>query len=378
MFIFFLYDKISTNMRTNKSRRVHQLNKGSSKMNTTTTSHPGSAKPFTMRMQRFLSPLLVLAGFTASAGTVHADEAADKYPSRPITFVVPSPPGGTTDVVTRIAARKLGEKLGQSVIVENRAGANGYIGTQAVLRSPKDGYMFTVMSGSLHSFTPAMVNSMPFDPIEDFALVSRLVDYPFALVTAKSSPFNSLPELLAAAKDPNSKLSYGSYGVGSSPHLITELVKLKTGAQAIHVPYKGGGQSASDLMSGVISFMFASLPAASSQINGDQVKALALTSATRHESFADIPVVSETIPDFEVTSWLGLAAPKGTPTYATDKIRAALLEVSQDPEYVQAMQKMNASVKVDESAESFHQYMVSELDKWNAVVKAANIPKQDQ
>ncbi len=339
-------------------------------------SHPTFAP--TLSQPRAFVAALGLIGCLGAAAPAHANPEADSYPSRSIVFVVPSPAGGTTDVVARILARKLGDKLGQPVVVENRAGANGYIGTTAVLRSPKDGYMFTVMSGSLHSFTPAMVNKMPFHPIDDFSLVSRLVEYPFAVVTAKSLPFNSLADLIAAGKDPGQKLSYGSYGVGSSPHLTTELFKLKTGVQAIHVPYKGGGQAASDLIGGQISFMFASLPAASGQIKGGQVKGLALTSAQRHPSFPNIPTVAESLPGFDVTSWLGLAAPKGTPAYATDKIRAAILEIAKDPDYVKQMGELNATVKVDPSAESFHQYMVGEIDKWNEVVKAANIPKQEQ
>lgn len=345
---------------------------------TLTLFQPKAMRRSVAAAHRSFMAALGAIGFLGVIAAAHANPDADNYPNRPITFVVPSPAGGTTDVVARILARKLSDKLGQSVVIENRAGANGYIGTTAVLRAPKDGYMFTVMSGSLHSFTPAMVNKMPFDPIDDFALVSRLIEYPFALVTAKTSPFNSLADLIAAGKDPKEKLSYGSYGVGSSPHLATELFKLKTGVQAIHVPYKGGGQASSDLIGGQISFMFASLPAASGQIKAGQVKGLALTSAQRDESLPDIPTVAETLPGFEVTSWLGLAAAKGTPAYATDKIRAAILDVAKDPDYVKQMAALNATVKVDQSADSFHKYMVGELDRWNAVVKEAKIPKQEQ
>lgn len=322
--------------------------------------------------------LSLICAIASTPTTARAQSEADKYPSRPITFVVPSPAGGTTDVVARIVARELSEKLHQPVIVENRAGANGYIGTMAVLRSPSDGYTFTVMSGSLHSFTPAMMKTMPFDPVEDFALVSRLISFPFVLVTSQSSPYNSVADVIDAGKRPKAELSYGSYGVGSSPHLITELFKLKTGVDAVHIPYKGGGQSSSDLIGGQISFMFASLPAASAQIKGKQVKALAITSADRNPAFPTIPTVAETLPGFEVTSWLGLAAPKGTPTYATDKVRAALLTIAKQPTFVEQMESLNATVKVDETEDSFHEYMVAEIARWNEVVKAANIPKQDQ
>ncbi|WP_158515171.1 Bug family tripartite tricarboxylate transporter substrate binding protein [Bordetella sp. H567] len=335
---------------------------------------------FDMRPPRAAAVALMLAAglATAVAPGKAAAEDASGYPSRPITFVVPSPAGGTSDVIARLAARKLSDKLGQSIIVENRAGANGYIGTMAVLRAPKDGYMYAVMSGSLHSFTPAMVNKMPFDPIDDFALVSRLAEYPYILVTSKNSPYNTLADLIKAGKDGKTELSYGSYGLGSSPHLITELLKLKTGMAATHIPYKGGGQSSGDLIGGQISFMFSSLPAATAQVKGGQAKALAITSAQRNPSFPNVPTVAETLPGFETTSWLGLGAAKGTPAYATDKIRNALIAISKDPEYITAMRGMSAEVKVDASAAEFHQYMASELAKWNEVVKEAKIPKQEE
>jgi tripartite-type tricarboxylate transporter receptor subunit TctC len=334
----------------------------------------------TMRSLRAGSAALALTAGLATAALPGAASAEDAstYPSHPITFVVPSPAGGTSDVIARLVARKLSEKLGQSIIVENRSGANGYIGTSAVLRAPKDGYMYAVMSGSLHSFTPAMVNKMPFDPIEDFALVSRLAEYPYILVTSKNSPYNNLSDLIKAGKDGKTELSYGSYGTGSSPHLITELLKLKTGMAATHIPYKGGGQSSADLIGGQISFMFSSLPAATAQVQSGQAKALAITSAQRNPAFPNVPTVAETLPGFETISWLGLGTAKGTPAYATDKIRNALIEISKDPEYIKAMRGMSAEVKVDASAADFHQYMVSELAKWNDVVKEAKIPKQEE
>jgi tripartite-type tricarboxylate transporter receptor subunit TctC len=330
-----------------------------------------------MRPRRLAAALLASAGLCAAA-PASAGEDASSYPSRAITFVVPSPAGGTSDVIARLAARKLSEKLGTSIIVENRSGANGYIGTTQVLRAPKDGYTYIVMSGSLHSFTPAMVNKMPFDPVDDFSLVSRLAEYPYILVTSKNSPYNTLADLIKAGKDGKTELSYGSYGVGSSPHLITELLKLKTGMAATHVPYKGGGQAAGDLIGGQISFMFSSLPAATGQVKGGQAKALAITSAQRNPAFPDVPTVAETLPGFETISWLGLGAAKGVPAYATDKMRNALVAISKNPEYVKQMRAISAEVKVDASAATFHQYMVDEIARWNQVVKDARIPKQEE
>lgn len=303
---------------------------------------------------------------------------ADDFPQRPVTLVVPSPAGGTTDVVARIVAKHLGALMGQSFVVENRAGANGYIGTNAVLRAPKDGYTYAVMSGSLHSFTPSMVESMPFDPIDDFELVSRLISYPYVLVTAADSPLDSMKEVVETGRGEQSKLSYGSYGVGSAPHLITEWFKLKTGVRALHVPYKGGGQSSGDLIGGRISMMFSSLPAASAQIRAGQIKALAMTSAARQKDFPDVPAVAETIPDFEAVTWLGLGAAKGTPPAIVDKLRAALQQAAQDPAFTQALKDLGAEVTIDPSAETFRNFLLGEKKKWDAVVAEAGIPKQAQ
>lgn len=325
---------------------------------------------------KFLMGLLVTC--TTALVPLQAAAQADAYPSRPVTLVVPSPAGGTTDVTARIFAKKLGELLGQPFVVENRAGANGYIGTQSVLRSPKDGYQLVVMSGSLHSFTPSMVEKMPFDAIDDFALVSRLISYPFVLVTSAKLPYQNLGDLVKAGKDPANKLSYGSYGVGSSPHLITEWFKLKTGVDAVHVPYKGGGQAASDSISGQISMMFASLPAATAQIKAGQVRALAMTSARRHRAFPNVPTVAESIPGFEATSWLGLAAPKGTPAAVTEKLRKALEAAVKDPSIVSQLDALGADPHIDTSNAAFREFMLGEKTKWDTVVRDAKIPKEKE
>jgi tripartite-type tricarboxylate transporter receptor subunit TctC len=319
------------------------------------------------------STLLLLATLLALPAA-----AQDAYPARPVTLVVPSPAGGTTDVTARIFAKKLQEILGQPFLVDNRAGANGYIGTQSVLRGPKDGYQLIVMSGSLHSFTPAMVEKMPFDPIEDFALVSKLISYPFVLVTSARLPFQNVADIVKAGKEPNSKLSYGSYGVGSSPHLITEWFKLRTGVDAVHVPYKGGGQAASDSIGGQISMMFASLPAATAQIKAGQVRALAITSARRHDAFPNVPAAAESLPGFEATSWLGLAAPKGTPAAVTEKLRKALEAAVKDPAVVAQLEAIGGEPNIDASSRVFHEFLLAEKKKWDMVVRDAKIPKEKE
>jgi len=319
------------------------------------------------------STLLLLATLLALPAA-----AQDAYPARPVTLVVPSPAGGTTDVTARIFAKKLQEILGQPFLVDNRAGANGYIGTQSVLRGPKDGHQLIVMSGSLHSFTPAMVEKMPFDPIEDFALISKLISYPFVLVTSAKLPFQNVADIVKAGKEPNSKLSYGSYGVGSSPHLITEWFKLRTGIDAVHVPYKGGGQAASDSIGGQISMMFASLPAATAQIKAGQVRALVITSARRHDAFANVPAAAESLPGFEATSWLGLAAPKGTPAAIAEKLRKALETAVKDPAVVAQLEAIGGEPNIDASSRAFHEFLLAEKKKWDMVVRDAKIPKEKE
>ena len=304
--------------------------------------------------------------------------AQEPYPTRPITLVVPSPAGGTTDLVARILAKRMGELVGQPVIVENRAGANGYIGTQVVLRGPKDGYLVDVMSGSLHSFTPAMVDTMPFDPIDDFALVSRIVSVPYVLVSSSTLPYRTVAELIKSGRDPNSKFAYGSFGVGSSPQLITEWFKLETGVQALHVPYKGGGQAAADIMSGQVTFMFNSLPASVGQIKGNQVRALGVTTATALPLFPDVPPIGDTVKGFEVGGWLGLGVPKGTPTAITDKLRQALQTAVQDPTVAAQLRELGAEPLTDATAGDFRDFLVAEKKKWDTVVRDAHIPKEKE
>jgi tripartite-type tricarboxylate transporter receptor subunit TctC len=293
-------------------------------------------------------------------------------------MVVPSPAGGTTDVVARIFSKKMQELLGQPIIIDNRSGANGYIGTQYVLRAPKDGYTLVVMSGSLHSFTPAMVEKMPFDPVEDFAPVSRLIDYPYVLVTSSMLPYRSVKDLVAAGTAKDGNLSYASYGLGSGPHLVTEWFKGQTGVKAIHIPYKGGGQSAADVMSGQVSFMFTSLPAAVSQITGGRVRALAVTSAKRHRLFPDLPPVADTVPGFDMDSWLGVAAAKGTPASIIEKLRQAIQTTAKDPAVIRELEGLGATPKTDVSTKEFHDFMVGEIKKWDKVAREANIPKEKE
>lgn len=329
-------------------------------------------------MNRSFLKELVLVVVAALGFAGHVAAQTDSYPSRPVTLVVPSPAGGTTDVTARIFAKKLNELLGQPFLVDNRAGANGYIGTQSVLRGAKDGYTLVVMSGSLHSFTPSMVERMPFDPIDDFALVSRLISYPFVLVTSAKLPYQNLADIVQAGKEPNAKLSYGSYGIGSSPHLITEWFKLKTRMDAMHVPYKGGGQAATDSISGQISMMFASLPAATGQIKAGHVRALGMTSAKRHKTFPAVPAVAETIPGFEATSWLGLAAPRGTPAAITEKLRKALEAAVRDPAIVSQLDAIGADPHIDTSSAAFREFLLGEKAKWDAVVRDAKIPREKE
>lgn len=322
--------------------------------------------------------ILISTCLSCSALTAIPATAQEAYPSRPITVVVPSPAGGTTDVVARIFAKKMQETLGQPIVVDNRAGANGYIGTQAMLRAPKDGYQLVVMSGSLHSFTPAMVEKMPFDPIEDFALVSRLISFPYVLVSSTKLPYKSIGELQQAGTAAGSNLSYASFGVGSSPHLITEWWKLKTNVQALHVPYKGGGQASTDIISGQVSFMFNSLPSAMAQIKGNQVRALALTTPRRSASLPGVPTLSESTPGLEVIGWLGLAASKGTPSVVTDKLRVAVQTAAKDPVVISQLEQLGAEPLVDQSAAEFHSFLVAERNKWESVVRDAKIPKEKE
>jgi tripartite-type tricarboxylate transporter receptor subunit TctC len=319
-----------------------------------------------MRKDRLRAPLLV------SLLVLAASAIAQDYPSRPIKFIVPYPPGGGTDVVARIVNEPLATELGQPIIIDNRGGAAGNLGTDIVAKSPADGYtiLFTLSS---HTINPKLYEKLPFDVERDFVPVSLVAMIPQILVVNPSVPITSIKELIAYAKANPGKLNYASVGIGSPAHIAGELFKLKTGVDMVHVPYKGGGPAVVDTIGGQVQLAFVSMPAALQHVKSGRLRAIAVTSAKRSVSAPEIPTIAESgVPDFVVDSWYGALAPAKTPPAVAAKLTAAFAKVLDDPQVKERLLAQGAEAARSSPAE-FDRRIKDELAKWELVIKTARI-----
>jgi tripartite-type tricarboxylate transporter receptor subunit TctC len=319
-----------------------------------------------MRKGRLRAPLLFwLLVLAASA-------IAQDYPSRPIKFIVPYPPGGGTDVVARIVNEPLATELGQPIIIDNRGGAAGNLGTDIVAKSPADGYtiLFTLSS---HTINPKLYEKLPFDVERDFVPVSLVAMIPQILVVNPSVPITSVKELIAYAKANPGKLNYASVGIGSPAHIAGELFKLKTGVDMVHVPYKGGGPAVIDTIGGQVQLAFVSMPAAWQHVKSGRLRALGVTSAKRSVTAPDVPTIAESgVPDYVVDSWYGALAPAKTPPAVVAKLTAAFAKVLDNPQVKERLLAQGAEAAPLPPAE-FDRRIKDELAKWELVIKTARI-----
>ncbi len=320
--------------------------------------------------------LLKIATATLLGSTVSASalaQTADNYPNRSITMVVAFPAAGTTDILARLIGQKLTEKFKQTVVVENRPGAAGNIGTAYVAKAPPDGY--TIMMGTIgtQSINPSLYKKMPYDAAKDFVPLTRAAMVPNLLVVNKDAPFNTLPEMLAYEKANPGKLTYGSSGNGTTLHLSGELFNLMAGTKITHIPYKGSTPAVADLMGGQISMIFDNMPSAIQQVKSGRLKALAVTSAQRNPQLPEIPTIQEIgVAGYEVWSWFGLLAPAATPKPIVDKLNASIVEIIKRPD-VQAKIIELGAVPVPETSAEFGAFIAAETLKWAKVIKEANI-----
>jgi tripartite-type tricarboxylate transporter receptor subunit TctC len=310
--------------------------------------------------------LLVALAVAASGLAVAQD-----YPTKPIRFIVPYPPGGGTDVIARILQEPLAADLGQPIIIDNRGGAAGNVGTDLAAKAPADGYtiLFTLSS---HTINPKLYDKLPFDVERDFVPVSLATLVPQILVAHPSVPPNSVSELIALAKANPGKLNYASVGTGSPAHIAGELLKLRTGVDIVHVPYKGGGPAVIDTIGGQVQLAFVSMPAAWQHVKAGKLKALAVTSATRSLTAPDVPTIAETVPGYVVDSWYGALAPAKTPPAAVAKLNAAFAKVLDNPQVKERLLAQGAEPAPSSPAE-FDRRIKDELAKWELVIKSAKI-----
>lgn len=293
---------------------------------------------------------------------------AQAWPSKPIRLVVPFPPGGPTDILGRAVGAKLGELLGQSVIIDNRGGAGGGIGADNVAKSPPDGYSLLLGTTGTHTINPNLYSKLPYDPIRDFAPVSLVVKYLNILVVNPSVPAKSVAELIAMARQKPGQVTFGSAGNGSSNHLTGEMLATMTGVKMQHVPYKGSGPALNDVIAGQINFMFDQYSTVGPNIKAGKLRAIGIATKQRHPLLPDVPTIGESIPGFEVSPWYGLFAPAGTPKEIIARLNTELTKVMKSQEINDRMTTLGWD-PVTNSPEEFTAQIKSELAIWADVVK---------
>ena len=314
-----------------------------------------------------------LALAAASALALGAAPAmAQDFPSKPIRLVVPFTPGGVTDTGARVVAERLGARLGQQVVIDNRPGASGNIGTQAVAGAAPDGHTLVLGFDGTLVINPHVFAKVPFDTVKDFAPVSKIGDTALVIVTHPSVPARTLAELIAYSKSLQGGLSYGSSGTGGTPHIAAEMLKVRTGADFLHVPYKGGGQALADVVGGQLPMLYTAVAGALPFIEKGQVRAIAISSAQRLPSLPDVPTVAETVAGFEAISWIGLLAPAKTPRPIVERIQRELHAVVNEPAVKERLAKLGITAVGNTPAE-FAQQIQADLKKYAEVVKTAGI-----
>ncbi|MET1114417.1 MAG: tripartite tricarboxylate transporter substrate binding protein [Comamonas sp.] len=324
-----------------------------------------------MALSRFLRQLSC-AALTSLVALAALPAAAQTFPAKPIRLVVPFPPGGTPDILSRIIGEHVGKSLGQPVLVENRAGAGGNIGAQSAAKSPADGYTLLVCAFSC-AVSPSLYTPAPFDLARDFEPVAMLGTVPSVLVVHPSVPAKSLKELIAYAKAHPDKLNAASSGVGGSAHLALVLLRNRAEVQIAHVPYKGAGQVAADLLGGQVDMYFDNLPASLQSIRAGKLRALAVASKARAPAVPDVPTFTEAgLPDFLITPWFGVLAPAGTPAAAVQTLNQAINRALQDPALGRRLEELGL-VAAPGTPAALKRFLASETAAWAEVIRKNQI-----
>ena len=313
---------------------------------------------------------LVAGAALAAAGTLSL--AAD-YPSRPVSMIVPFPPGGSTDMVARVLAQKLHDKLGGTFVVENKAGATGTIGATFVKNAQPDGYTLLVSSLAPFAVNPFLQRSLPYDPAKDFDPLSVLVQAPNVLVANPSVKANTVAEVIGYLKQKPGEASFASSGAGSSDHLTAELFWQETGTKGLHIPYKGGAPAIQDLMGGQVQFSFQNLNAVITQIQAGKLKAIAITSTRRSPLLPNVPTLAEAgIRNVDVYSWQAIAGPKGMPADVKKKLMEGIVAALNDPDAKKKLTDLGFEI-VAYTPEQFARFQAQELARWKKVIETAHI-----
>jgi tripartite-type tricarboxylate transporter receptor subunit TctC len=325
-----------------------------------------------LRDSRASALLTIAAGF-AVVVTAPCTARAQNYPGKPVRIVVPFAPGGTTDILARLIGQRLSEPLRYPVVIDNRPGANGALGTDMVAKSAPDGY--TIVMGYLGSLAinPHLYSKLPYDPLRDFAPITLVASTTQAIVMHPSLPVNSTRDLIALGKRRPGQISYASAGIGAPSHLAGELFKMMAGVDLIHVPYKGSGAAMTDLLGGHVAISFGGLAAAMPHVKSQRLRVLAVTGAARSPAMPEVPTVAESgLHGFDVASWFGLLAPAGTPRDVIARLHGEIVKILKIDDVRERLAADGAEV-VANRPDEFATYIKSELAKWGQVIGAARI-----
>ena len=317
-----------------------------------------------------LRPLLLTVAMLALVLPDHSQ--AQTYPNRPVRLISPFAAGGGNDVLARIVATKLSDRIGATVVVENRPGAGAVLGIQMLARAAPDGYTL-VLSGSTLAVAPTLYKKAPFDANKDFAPVALVAHYPFLLVATASLPARTLPELLKMAKEKPNEIMYASPGAATSQHLFTELLKVKTGIELRHIPYNGTAPAVIDIVAGRVSLMFAAAAPSIPLFRDGTLRALAVSSAARLAELPDVPPIADTVPGFDESNWSIILAPAGTPADIVTKLHTELKTVMAMPEVAKQLGNIGMIPIVSQSPEQLRTFISTEVERWGKIVEQAGI-----
>lgn len=322
--------------------------------------------------RRAVAVMMAAAALVASLGAAPAVAQGD-YPSRPITLVIPFPPGGSADTIGRLISKRLSDKLGQPVVIDNRAGAGTVVGAGLVAKAQADGYTLLLSSGSTFTVNPAIRPNLPYDPVKSFDPIGIVGRIPLILLANKDVPVNNVKEFVAAAKATPDKYSYASFGAGTTSHFTAEIILQAIGARLMHVPYKGSAPAMTDLMGGQVPFSVDTVTAAIPQIKAGKVKAIAVTTTTRSSQLPDVPTFAEAgYKDVNADTWIMVVGPKGMPPAVLAKLEQALATVGSEPAFKKSLLEQGAEPTLPSSAAAIAQ-IEKELPLMRAVARRANI-----
>ena len=324
---------------------------------------------YTTRFSARRTALATLATLAVSAVLPAGALAQAKFPSKTVTIIVPFSAGGTTDILARIIAQGLMAELGETVVVDTRAGAGGNIGAQLAAKAPADGHTLFMGTVGTHAINSTLYKKLSFDPVKDFAPLTRVANVPNLLVANPAQPYKSVKELIAYAKANPGAVNFGSSGSGSSIHLSGELFKSMAKVDMVHIPYKGSAPAVTDLLGNQIGIMFDNMPSAIQHVRSGKLVPLAVTTAKRSPELPDVPTIAEAgVPGYEATSWFGMLAPAGTPAPIIAQLNTAIAKVLANPEYKQKIAAQGAEV-YSETPEQFAAFIKQETLKWGKVVR---------